>query len=228
MSGQINKGEHEPSDRPFAKALTMKYLIATLVLLGILGTLIGTPKVETPEEIKETPPVTEIENVTIEEKEVDEDITKEEKVVDNEPVVTWKDNPNNCEPTRIRADNLECLPDIPKQKVSTYAAQPTNVGGTGSCEAELAKYDWNLAIATGVMLKESGGNPGIVNDNPATGDYSVGCMQINLYGANAASRPSEAWLKNAANNVSYAYGIYKSNGSSFIGQWGACRHVACY
>lgn len=104
-----------------------------------------------------------------------------------------------------------------------------NVGGSGSCAAEIAKYDWSVGTATAVMLAESGGDPGNVNDNPSTGDYSVGCFQINLYGANAASRPSEAWLKNAANNVSYAYGIYKSNGSSFIGQWGVCRSkVSCY
>lgn len=103
------------------------------------------------------------------------------------------------------------------------------VGGSGSCAAEIAKYDWNVGTATRVMIAESGGNPGEVNDNPSTGDYSVGCFQINLYGANARTRPSEAWLKNAANNVSYAYGIYKSNGSSFIGQWGVCRSkVNCY
>jgi len=78
------------------------------------------------------------------------------------------------------------------------------------------------------MFKESSGNAGTVNDNPSTGDYSVGCFQINLYGANARNRPSEAWLKDAANNVSYAYKIYVGNGHSFIGQWGACHYVSCY
>lgn len=105
------------------------------------------------------------------------------------------------------------------------------VGGSGSCAAEIAKYDWVQSVALAVMMAESGGNPGNVNNNPATGDYSVGCFQINLYGANAASRPSEAELKNAATNVSFAYRLYKSNGSSFAAnnQWGVCRgKVSCY
>ena len=85
-------------------------------------------------------------------------------------------------------------------------------GGSGSCEAEIAKYPWPQSTALAVMRKESSGNPGIVNDNPATGDYSVGCFQINLYGANAASRPSEAELKNAAVNVAFAYKLYLGAG----------------
>lgn len=35
---------------------------------------------------------------------------------------------------------------------------------------------------TAVALAESGGHTGVVNDNPSTGDYSVGLWQINYYG----------------------------------------------
>lgn len=139
-----------------------------------------------------------------------------------------KVDPNGCEAKGqwYRADNNECIPK-PAPVAATQAA-PAG-GGSGSCQAEIAKYDWGHSTATAVMLAESGGDTGTVNNNPATGDYSIGCFQINIYGANARSRPSEAALKNAATNVEFAYRIYKGNGSSFIGQWGVCRSkVSCY
>lgn len=108
-------------------------------------------------------------------------------------------------------------------------APKPQVAGSGSCEAEIAKYDWNQSVAIAVSRAESGLHPGKVNNNPRTKDYSIGCFQINIYGANAKSRPSEAALKNAATNVAFAHKIYKSNGSSFKGQWGVCRSkVSCY
>lgn len=128
-----------------------------------------------------------------------------------------------AEAARLAAEAQRSTPAIAPRTLA-----PSGVG-SGSCAAEIAKYDWDIGTATAVMIAESGGNPGNVNDNPATGDYSIGCFQINIFGANARSRPSEAALKNAATNVSFAYGIYKSNGSSFIGQWGVCRSkVSCY
>ena len=106
---------------------------------------------------------------------------------------------------------------------------PQSYVSQSSCENELKKYDWDYSTALAVAKAESGLNPLALNDNPATGDYSVGCFQINLYGANAYSRPSEAELKNPAINVAFAHKIYTSNGNSFIGQWGVCRSkVQCY
>lgn len=98
-----------------------------------------------------------------------------------------------------------------------------------TCESEIAKYNWDYQTAVAVSQAESALNPIALNDNPATRDYSVGCMQINLYGANARYRPSESELKDPAINIAYAYKLYSGNGNSFIGQWGVCRSkVKCY
>lgn len=99
----------------------------------------------------------------------------------------------------------------------------------GTCQGEIAKYDWAQGTALAVSFAESGYDVNTLNDNPSTGDYSVGCFQINIYGANARTRPSEAELKDPAVNVAWAYKLYASNGHSFIGQWGVCRNkVQCY
>lgn len=130
----------------------------------------------------------------------------------------------------VRADNGQCAkPATPVATAKVAPSGAVQAAGVGDCAAEISKYDWNVNTALAVARAESGLNPGSLNNNPATGDYSVGCFQVNLYGANARNRPSEAALKNAATNVQFAYGIYKGNGSSFIGQWGVCRSkVACY
>jgi len=89
------------------------------------------------------------------------------------------------------------------------------------------QYDWNVEIVMQIMFHESSCNTYVVNDNPSTGDYSVGLMQINLYGSNAKHRPSEEALKNPYTNIEFAYKLYKSSG--FQSQWGVCRDkVRCY
>lgn len=143
---------------------------------------------------------------------------------------TW---PKCAEGEIVRADNGQCAA---APKPAPQAAPTGNIGmansasgGSGSCEAEIAKYNWGQSTAVAVARAESGLNPGALNNNPSTGDYSVGCFQINLYGGNARTRPSEAALKNAAVNVEFAYKIYAGNGHSFIGQWGVCSYkVNCY
>jgi hypothetical protein len=65
------------------------------------------------------------------------------------------------------------------------------------------------------MMKESGNNPKTLNDNPATGDYSVGCFQINLLGNLRYTRPSEESLYDPQVNVAYAYKMYVSQGRQF-------------
>ena len=93
----------------------------------------------------------------------------------------------------------------------------------------LSQYDWNVNVAIQIMDAESKCRSGAVNDNPQTGDYSIGLFQINLFGANARTRPSEEALKDPATNIQWAYKLYSGNNKSFIGQWGVCRDkVACY
>ncbi len=104
-----------------------------------------------------------------------------------------------------------------------------DIGGYGDCAAEIAKYDWGQSVALAVSEAESHFRPGVINNNPGTGDYSVGCFQVNIAGRNALSRPPQEQLIDAATNVRWAYNNYKANGSSFKGQWGVCnRNVACY
>ena len=79
----------------------------------------------------------------------------------------------------------------------------------------LDNYDWDLRMAHAILMCESHGKPWIVNDTPP--DYSVGLMQINLYGKLKYSRPSEDWLKVPANNIDYAYHMWKNQG---WGPWG--------
>lgn len=184
----------------------------------------------------------ESEPVSVETSEAVVNTPEPEKTPQSEPVqateqITWRDNPNNCDlkTQYVWASDFSCH-DKPvgtsKSTVGTSADKGTTstpTSGSGNCYTEAAKYDWNYNVAKAVINAESGGRPGVVNNNPRTKDYSVGCFQINLYGANAKSRPSEAWLKVASNNVSYAYQIYVNNGRSFWGQWGACRTgIGCY
>ena len=105
---------------------------------------------------------------------------------------------------------------------ATPPPKPASVG-TGSCSDEIAKYAWDTNVANAVMMAESGGNAARINNNPATGDYSVGCFQVNLYGSNALSRPSEAELVNADVNVRWAYEHWLALGGTFgtSGGWGA-------
>lgn len=144
--------------------------------------------------------------------------------VEPEPVVS-STNPYNCnlETQYIRADNAEC---INKPQPVVAVAHPQ---GCEHYRQLISQYDWRIETATAVMQAESSCNPQAVNNNPGTGDYSVGLFQINLYGANARTRPSEAELKDPATNIAWAYRLYSGNGKSFIGQWGVCRSkVSCY
>lgn len=78
--------------------------------------------------------------------------------------------------------------------------------------AEVEKYDWDPDTMMRIMKAESGCNPEALNDNPATGDYSVGLLQINLYGGNAAHRPPEEELLIPKNNIAFAYELFKNGG----------------
>lgn len=121
------------------------------------------------------------------------------------------------EPTKV-------IETPPETLIEPVAQEPVP-----TCASEIAKYDWDYQTAYNVMYAESTAREWIVNNNPDTQDYSVGCFQINLYGNNALTRPSEAELQNPVVNVEFAYRLYAENKYSFIGQWGVCRSkVQCY
>ena len=66
---------------------------------------------------------------------------------------------------------------------------------------------------------ESGGNPGALNNDPATGDYSVGLFQTNYFGSLLAGRTAEygspaALQSNVDLQVKSAIGI-SGNGTNF-------------
>jgi hypothetical protein len=105
------------------------------------------------------------------------------------------------------------------------SSQPLQIGQKydGRWDGLLRKYFGSeYENARKVMLCESGGREWVVNDNPATGDYSVGLLQINLIGRLALTRPSEAWLKVAENNIKYAAAMQKSQG---WGPWSCTKKV---
>ena len=76
-------------------------------------------------------------------------------------------------------------------------------------------------ILTAVGGAESGWNVDVVNNDPATGDYSVGVWQINYYGSLMASRtaqfgPPSALIGNLQAQADAAAAIYHEQG---LGAW---------
>lgn len=111
------------------------------------------------------------------------------------------------------------------------------------CADFIPRYNWNNSVAHNVMMQESGNNARNLNDNAGTGDYSVGCFQINLLNGNLPAKYNIAvrlgytgplerdalkeWLWNPANNVAVAWELYKGSG---WGPWSftTCKKIACY
>ena len=79
------------------------------------------------------------------------------------------------------------------------------------------------AQMTAIAKNESGYNAGILNDNPATGDYSVGLFQINYYGNLAQSRTAEFGSPSslAANPEAQAQAAKTLFDQSGYGPWAA-------
>lgn len=135
---------------------------------------------------------------------------------------------------RVHKEKLE---QLPKVELASYEPKPMY------CADFIPQYDWNDGVAHNVMMVESKNIARNLNDNPRTGDYSVGCFQINLLGGNLQSKygimqrlgytgPLERdamkeWLWNPKNNTAVAYEMYKSSKWS---PWSAttCKKISCY
>lgn len=151
--------------------------------------------------------------------------TKQEQPKQDEPAVT---TPAPETPAPAAVEPAPAVAAAPS-KADPVPYGVHDIGGYGDCAAEIAKYDWGQSVAMAVMVAESQHRPGVINNTPSTGDYSIGCFQVNIAGANARTRPPQEQLIDAAVNVRWAYNNYVANGHSFIGQWGVCRSkVQCY
>lgn len=78
------------------------------------------------------------------------------------------------------------------------------------------------------MMQESTNTPAKINDNPYTGDYSVGCFQVNLIGNMRLTRPPEQLLLLAEHNVKWAYEHYVKEGRTFCktsGWYNSCKKI---
>ena len=113
----------------------------------------------------------------------------------------------------------------------SYAQEETMCHLARPCESYrplLEQYDWDVDTVLKIMKGESGFRNSVyckhwaLNDTPATRDYSVGLMQVNLFGNLALERPSEEELKIPEKNIAFAYKIY-SDAGTFI-PWGVCTN----
>jgi hypothetical protein len=94
------------------------------------------------------------------------------------------------------------------------------------CLSELLNYDWPIEQAKSIMMIESENDPSIINDNPATGDYSIGCFQVNILGNLANNRPSKDQLLDPKINIKWAYNHYIAMGRTFCttgGWYNSCK-----
>jgi len=112
-----------------------------------------------------------------------------------------------CKPTRIRADNAKCLPDI-VERVASPVSTPV---GCEHYRSLVAQYSWNVDTMMYAMQHESGCNPNAVGDNYVIGGIyapSCGLLQVRTL----AGRPSCEALKDPATNIATAYGIWQGQG----------------
>lgn len=132
--------------------------------------------------------------------------------------------------------------DVPQNTVVhtiEQAPEPEPEPVPATCAEEITKHaDWNQQIAHAVMMAESGNKADNYNDDASTGDYSIGCFQINLlgydnllakyrdavalgYSGQMTIQELEQWLKVASNNVAIAHRMYVKSG------WQPWQHTTC-
>jgi hypothetical protein len=147
-------------------------------------------------------------------------------------------------PQVTKQDEVVAVQNAKEVEPEAVTESKTVAANTPTCANEVQRYSWNKSVAHAVMMAESNNNPDNHNDTPSTGDYSIGCFQINLKGTsnlNAKYRDSvragytgaktvsglETWLKNAKNNVAVAHIMWSDQGWN---PWGAttCKYkVRC-
>lgn len=216
MVGQSER-KHKAAQTTIPDADTMRTIIATVVAV-ITALLLSNFTTTTPNTVTHN---------------LEQAITEHVSAAPAEAVETEKPAADKPAPEKIA--------EQPKPAAVAPQAAPAS-----TCAAEITKYsNWNQTVAHNVMLAESSGDAGTHNDDPSTGDYSIGCFQINLLGeANLYSKHRvsaqlgyggavdraqlTAWLKDPANNVAVANKLY-----TLAGQWSDWKYtcqtkVQCY
>lgn len=155
----------------------MKQLLLSIGATTILVLTAQVWAIETPQEAPqatvttiETQSTQETEKVVTEAPEQpEEELTLEEKIAQNV---------NNCEPTRIRADNAECLPEPQVQKQTQPEVQPeaaSDLNANQLIAQELATANgWGAAefdCLIQLWTKESNWNE--YATNPSSGAYGI-------------------------------------------------------
>lgn len=83
---------------------------------------------------------------------------------------------------------------------------------------------WPLVVMTAISGRESSWNPIVINNNPSTGDYSVGLFQLNYFGSLAPGRTA-AWgtpsylQSNPQAQANAAYQLAGGNSLSGLSNW---------
>lgn len=150
------------------------------------------------------------------------------------------------DPAPVQETKPEPSPVVEQPKAEIKPATIATPAPSSTCATEITKYgSWNQTVAYNVMMAESSGNANTLNDNHATGDYSIGCFQINLKGdPNLLSKHRLAvqlgftgtvdrallteWLKDPANNVAIANKLYTLAGQWSDWQYTCQTKVQCY
>jgi hypothetical protein len=118
------------------------------------------------------------------------------------------------EATRSREQQLAEYRQQTKLSATELANLLTLVGFEGNAHK----------IAFGLAMRESTGQPGVLNDNPRTGDYSYGLFQINMIGSLGEARRAKYGLSSnddlfdPVRNARIAYKM--SNSGTDFGAWG--------
>jgi hypothetical protein len=165
------------------------------------------------------PPMTT--DAVVNNKEAQEVVTKVSDKIERDiqelDVVSWIDNPQNCDMSRQYISAEEPFDCLDKQTpTQTQNTQPASSGeGTGgNCEAYrhlIARYSWDTETMMRAMRLESGCNPNAVGDQYVIGGVyapSCGLLQVRTL----PGRPNCEQLKNPAFNIATAYKIWQGQG----------------
>lgn len=143
-----------------------------------------------------------------------------------EQVVETTPSPDSAEPPSTPAPSPSPTAEpTPTPKPATKPRKAVvNTAGVEQWREVVSRYDWPVEEALTIMKCESGGNESRINNNPRTGDYSVGLFQVNLIGKMRQTRPPETWLLVGENNIAHAYKMYSGMGRRFgtTGGWYNC------